>query len=151
MFPVSLPPPPSADGGDWSAEILDEVRQEFNGELTLLDPSVAVPVGDPYDPETGLGGETTFATVIAARPGRAQQFQLPLERAASGQWITKRRYRFQCEIKADDPLIEKGMLLKWSGGKDPVLSKLTFTVLAATNSSHAALRTILCSTEGDDV
>lgn len=125
--------------GDWPAEILEAARETFNGHLTLYRP------GEPgtYDSKTNtFAGGTPDEVLIADRPARAQHIRLPQEYNDGNGWGTKRRYRFQCEILEDDPAITKGLFVRFSGGRDPELEKVAFQVVSATNSSHAALRTI---------
>jgi hypothetical protein len=135
---------PVSSGSDWSAEILDGAKGEFNGELRIMlpgAPGVYRPVADEVD------GGTEALVVIDWRPGRAQHIRLPLEINNGDGWNTERRYRFQCEILDGDPLIPQGSYVEFRGGKDPSLHDFTFQVTSAVNSSHAALRTILTATE----
>lgn len=138
-----LPPPPSSQ--DWPDEILAVARQQFNCVIDVIDPTRVV--DEPYDPITDTGGTSAPLVVIADRPARVQHIRLPLEQSGASEWGTKRRYRVQCEILTGDALIRKGFMVRVRGGRDPVLSRFALQVLSASNSSHAALRTIETITE----
>lgn len=144
---IPMPPPPSVDDDDWPAAILEDAKTQFNGMLTVLDPSNPVPVGPEYDPITGTGGETAPAVVIESRPARAQHRTSPIQADSAMEPGFLQRYHFQCEILPGDPAITKGMIVKFAGGKDPRLANMIFNVQFAANSSHAALRTIRTTTE----
>jgi hypothetical protein len=132
---------------DWSGEILEVAREFFNCAIDVILP------GKPgkYNPSTDAydgAGAVPDVMVIEGRPARAQHIRLPLEQAGAYEWSTKRRYRFQIELLASDPVIRKGMVVRVrEGGKDPVLVHFAFEVASASNSSHAALRTIETLTE----
>ncbi|WP_406245793.1 DUF6093 family protein [Microbacterium sp. M] len=136
---------PISDDADWPLEILESAREEFNGTL------IVSKAGEPgeFDPITGgTTGGTPPTVVLGPRAARAQNLAMPSEINGGDSWETKRRYRFQCEILPGDPSITKGLIVTFDGGRDPEIEKMTFQVLWATNSSHAALRTIYCATEG---
>lgn len=130
---------PISPAGDWPALILETAREFFNGSLDILLP------GEPgkYDPvEDEITGGTPGVAVISGRPARAQHLRAPQDFNDGTGWDVKRVYRFQCEILDGDPSITKGMFARFSGGRDPELAKVEFQIVSATNSSHAALRTI---------
>lgn len=134
---MALSPISSPDS--WPDEILEAAREFFNGSLSIYVP------GEPgtYDPvtDTTTGG-TPDVAVISDRPARAQHLRSPQDFNDGNGWDVKRVYRFQCEILAGDPSITKGMVARFTGGRDPELAKVEFQVVSATNSSHAALRTV---------
>lgn len=136
---MHLPNP--ATRADWSAEITEEALGEVNGEISVLNPGETVEI--PYDPGTDEGGDVVMATVLANRPARIQHLRSPVDASVADQWQTKRAIRFQIELRAGDPLILKGYIVKVvDGGKDKSLEQFAYTVTSAVNSSHAALRTI---------
>lgn len=129
----------SNSSAGWPELILETAREFFNGTLDIYLP------GEPgtYDPVTDeTTGGTPDVPVITGRPARAQHLRAPQDFNDGNGWDVKRVYRFQCEILADDPSITKGMVARFSGGRDPELAKVEFQVVSATNSSHAAVRTI---------
>lgn len=129
----------------WEHEILEAARETFNGFITISRPEAP----GIYYPATGEYTDgSPGAVLIADRPARAQHIRLPEEKADGDGWQTKRRYRFQYEILPGDPSITKGLVVTYRGGLDPELAKMTFQVVWATNSSHAALRTVETVTEG---
>jgi hypothetical protein len=136
-----------SDDEDWPEEILEVARDFFNCTIDVILP------GKPgkYDPitDTNTGeGYVAPTTILEARAARAQHIRLPLEQAGAYEWSTKRRYRFQIELLAADPVVRKGMVVRVrAGGRDPVLENFAFEVASASNSSHAALRTIETLTE----
>lgn len=136
--------PRVSSDSSWSGEILEAAREFFNGTLTITKP------GTPgqLQPDGTRGPSTPGETVIAPRPARAQHLASPTETNDGNGWDTRRRYRFQCEILPGDKAITKGLVVTFDGGRDPELEKMTFQVLWATNSSHAAVRTIEAITEG---
>ena len=136
---------PISDADDWPAEIRESAREEFNGVITVSK------AGEPgtFDPISGgTTGGTPPTILLGPRPARAQNLAMPSEINGGEGWETKRRYRFQCEIQPGDIAIAKGLIVTFDGGRDPEIEKMTFQVLWATNSSHAAVRTIYCATEG---
>lgn len=142
MTPLS----PITGDASWPDEILEAAKEFFNGLLTITKPGKA----GAYDPVTDTyTGEGYVAPVvlISNRPARAQHISSPREANSADGWDVERRYRFQCEILTGDPSITKGLVATFSGGRDPELAKMTFQVVSATNSSHAALRTVECVTE----
>lgn len=135
---------PIAPAHSWPDGILEAAREFFNGSLSIYIP------GEPgaYDPVTDtMTGGTPDVAVIADRPARAQHLRSPQDYHDGSGWDVKRVYRFQCEILPGDPSITKGMVAKFTGGRDPELAKVEFQVVTATNSSHAALRTVECVSE----
>src|SRR5690606_35150459 len=101
---------------DWSDEILQAVIGEFNGELQVVKPGK--PGRLKFGEEGGRERGTDEAIIIDWRPARAQHVRLALEQAGSAEWATKRRYRFQSEMLPSDPIITKGMLVRFRGGND---------------------------------
>lgn len=141
---MALSRPPSRLAADWPDEILQDAKQEFNGELVIRQPGTR----GARDPITGDYGPFTLgAVVLSARPARAQHIRLPLDSNDGTGSQARRRYRFQCEILPGDPSVTQGLVAYFTGGNDPELAKMTFQVRMATNSSHAALRTIETLTE----
>jgi hypothetical protein len=137
-----LTPLPTASS--WSEEIAEAAREFYNGLLTIIDP------GTPgtYDPVTDtMTGGNPDTILIADRPARAQHLGLPTQGSDVTGWNVKRRFRFQCDVLEGDPIIRKGLVATFTGGSDPSLAEYTFQVVSAVNSSHAALRTIECTTE----
>lgn len=133
------------DEAEWPDEIRDAAIEEFTGELEIRLP------GTPgeYNPQTGeIDGGTPGTVILSRRPARAQQIRLPEESSSGQGWETSRRYRFQCEILPGDQPVTKGLNVRFFGGRDPELPKMVFQVIWATNSSHAAIRTLECQTEG---
>lgn len=134
---MALSPLTPAD--DWAELILETAKETFNGLITIYRP------GTPgtYDPvtDTTVGG-TAESIVLGPRAARAQHLRLPQEFNDGTGWDVKRRYRFQFEILDGDPSITKGLYARFSGGRDPELAKVEFQIASATNSSHAALRTV---------
>lgn len=150
-----MPLSPIADVEDWSAEILEGAKEFFNGRIEVVDPSNIITV--PYDPITDEGPTSEAEIVLTndpddtvrGRPARIQHLRVPLENAGSGEWSTKRRFRFQHEMLPGDPTLRKGQLVTvLDGGKDETLTEFSYTITSAVNSSHAALRTIEAITEG---
>lgn len=89
-------------------------------------------------------------TILAGRPARVQQQRSPAVATDSGQHIAKRAFLFEIELRAGDPVIKKGMLVRvTNGGRDPQLENYGFTVTNSVNSSEAAVRTIETITELD--
>jgi hypothetical protein len=141
---MPLSRPPSRSDSDWPDEILEEAREEFDGELVIREPGTH----GERDPITGAYAPFILgAVVLTARPARAQHIRLPLDSNDGNGSQARRRYRFQCEILPGDAAVTQGLVAYFTGGRDPELAKMTFQVRMATNSSHAALRTIETITE----
>lgn len=118
---MSLPRRASIE--DWSSEIEALAREQRNGKIVVYKPDRSV--------------------IIAERPARIQNVRATPEVATSIEWSTKRFYRFQVELRPDDPHIPAGSIVRVTdGGKDHTLVDYVYEVLSASNSSHAALRTI---------
>lgn len=129
----------------WAEEIAEVAREFFDGELEVR--RVSTP--GTYNPVTGeYGADTPGEVVLSRRPARAQHLSSPNETNDGNSWQTSRRYRFQCDIREGDGSVTKGLVVRFFGGRDPEVPKMVFQVDWATNSSHAAIRTIECSTEG---
>lgn len=129
----------------WPEEILAVARTFFNCTIDVILPGEH----GTYDTDTDeYNGGTPDTIILEGRAARAQHIRLPLEQAGAYEWATKRRYRFQLELLDGDPTIRKGMVVRVrAGGRDPVLEQFAFQVASASNSSHAALRTIETVTE----
>lgn len=129
----------------WEQEIRDAVIEEFDATITVKHPDGP----GTYDP---ISGNTTPGApgevLIQDRIGRAQNLRSPIEFNDGNGWQTKLDYRIQIDALPGDPSITKGLIVLVSGGRDPELAKMTFHVGFATNSTHMAVRTINCSTEG---
>lgn len=135
------------DEDSWPQEILEVAREYFNCVIDVINPGSPGTYNPATDDYTGEGYVPDVA-VLEGREARAQHIRLPLEQAGAREWATKRRYRFQTELLDADPPITKGMIVRVrSGGRDPVLENFAFEVASASNSSHAALRTIETLTE----
>lgn len=136
MAPLS----PIPDPDDWPSEIAEAAAEEFNILITVTYGGTE----GTYDPITdSYTGGTEPTVLLEDRPARAQHKNLPAESAGAAEWATKRRYHFQTRLQDGDPAIPKGAKVSvTAGGRDPVLESYTFVVITATNSSHAALRTI---------
>lgn len=142
---MALSRPPSKFAESWPDEIRDAAVEEFNGSLTVRKPGVP----GVFDPATGsYGPDVLGEVVLGPRRARAQHLRSPRSFNDGNGWQTTISYQFQCEILPGDPSITKGLIVYFEGGRDPELARMTFQVEFATNSSHAALRTIDCSTEG---
>lgn len=140
-----MPLLPLDEADDWSSEIFEDAQSMFDGELCIIKPGTPGTYVPALDAETGGTPDTV---VVDWRPARAQHIRMPMETNDSNGWTTRRRFRFQCEIRDADPLITKGLVVRFRGGKDHTLALLAFQVVSALNSSHAALRTIEATTEG---
>lgn len=130
---------------EWPDEIAEDAREEFDGEVEIRE------AGTPgeFDPVTGTRGPgVPGEVVLSRRPARAQHIRLPLESNDSNSWQTRRRYRIQCDILDGDLSVTKGLVARFYGGRDAEIPKMVLQVQWATNSSHAAVRTIECMTEG---
>lgn len=141
---MALRRPPKDE--DWPEEILEAARSQCNSVISVYaDDGVA----GTYDPKTDTRtGGTPDSVLIQSRPARIQHLGAPSEVASSFAWENKRRYRFQIEMLEADPDIPKGAYVKVEdGGRNPKLVGPAYQITSAGNSSHAALRTILASTE----
>jgi len=141
-----MPPlSPVSAGSDWSREIYEAAKELFNGEARVMRPDGKPDSWDPITGETTPG--TPDSVVQDWRPARAQHIRTPLEQSTGGGWSTERRFRFQMELRPDDVPLSKGLYVQFRGGKDHTLEQFAFQMMSAVNSSHAALRTLECSTE----
>ncbi len=134
---------------DWPTEILEAVKAEWNGEYRVRRPDAA----GSYDPaaDAWTGGEPGDV-VIDWTLGRCQNMLNPSKRAEDWGTAVERRYLFNGEIHEDDDPILKGYLVEWrylpgTPKRDPELEKMFFRVIGASNSSHAAVRTIYTVSE----
>lgn len=130
--------PALTDDSDWSAEITEDAVGEMNGRIGVYAP------GDRDD----------LTEVMAPRRARIQQIRRPVQAVGADEWTIVRDFVFQVEILpgdadlTDDQIIRKGLIVRvFDGGKDQWLERFAFPVLNAVNSSHAALRTIQCTSE----
>lgn len=131
----------------WSEEILEVAREYFNGVIDVFIPATLGKYDPVTDERTGEG-YVPEQVLIGARQARIQQLQTPREQSGSYEWSTKRRYRFQVELLTNDPVIHKGAMVRVrDGGRDSQLEDYVYQVTSASNSSHAALRTIETVTE----
>ena len=132
---------PITPAADWPSEIADAAIPEFTGRISVIDPSTS---NGTYNPDADAYiGAIADTPILSNRAARIQHIRLPLEQSGAREWGAKRRYRFQIELRDGDPEITKGMIVRViDGGRDPSLVNYAFTVLSATNSSHAAIRTI---------
>jgi hypothetical protein len=137
---------PSRDSdAHWADEIRDAAVEEFDALITVKrpdGPSVLDPISGTRTP--GTPGEV----LIQARRGRAQNLRAPVEFDDGNGWQTKLAYRVQIDPAPGDPSITKGLLVLVADGRDPELVKMTLHVGFAANSTHMAVRTIYCATEG---
>lgn len=135
------------DATSWPEEIAEAAREFMNCTIKVVRPGKSGKYDPTTDDYTGEGYEPE-KIILQDRAARAQHIRLALEQAGAYEWSTKRRYRFQIELLADDPTITKGMVVRVTGGgNDPSLQHFAFEVVSASNSSHAALRTIETLTE----
>ena len=139
-----LPAPYAED--DWAAEITEDARTQFNGVVTIRMPSAE----GAYNPTTDVTTPgAAGAVLIQSRPARIQHIGAPRQNDSTEGWSTEQGIRVQFEILAGDPVIPKGAEVHVEdGGRDAQLESYVFQVAKALNSSHAALRTVLASTEG---
>ena len=130
----------------WSDEIRDAAVEFFDALITVKRPDG--PPGE-YDPITGETEPGTPGEIlIQDRIGRAQNLRSPIEFNDGNGKQTKLDYRIQIDALPGDPSITEGLIVLVDGGRDPELQKMTFHVGFATNSTHMAVRTIMCATEG---
>ncbi|MFT4258053.1 DUF6093 family protein [Microbacterium sp.] len=142
---MALSRPKHLSADSWPDEIAAVARGQFNGTITIRRPGT--PGG--YDPITGdRFPDAPGEIVLGPRPARAQHLRAPRVVSDGNGSQTSITYQFQCDLLPGDASITKGLVVTFDGGRDPELAKMTFQVEFATNSSHAAVRTIDCSTEG---
>ena len=134
---------------DWPDEILEVVKAEWDIRWRIVEP------GEPgeYDPvsDTTTGG-TEPTVFLDWRNGRAQNMLNPTKRAEDWGTAIERRYLFHGEILSTDPSIPLGKMIEceYLPGKkkrDPEIERLFFRVIGASNSSHAAVRTVYAVTD----
>jgi len=129
----------------WSEEIRDDAVGEFDAQITVKQPDGP----GTFDPITGtMTPGMPGAVLIQDRAGRAQNLRSPIEYNDGNGSQTKLDYRIQIDAEAGDPSITEGLVVLVKGGRDPELTKMTFHVGFATNSTHMAVRTIHASSEG---
>jgi len=113
------------DFGNWSQQIADVAEEFMNASI-----------------EIQVGQEDTGPTLYEGK-ARVQHVRFPREVEDAVQWQGARSYRFQIPLTDDLPFIPKGALIRVSDGqRDPELEEMLFEVVASTNSSHAAVRTL---------
>ncbi len=129
---------------DWPGEILATVKAEWNVEWKVVTPGTTGTYNPVTDTHTGATSETV---VMDWREGRCQSLLNPRKRSEDWGLATERTYLFQGEIKESDAPILEGMQVKvkYKDGavkRDPEIEDLIFRVIGATNSGHAAVRTV---------
>lgn len=133
--------------GSWSEQITAAAEQFMNAAIEIYDPNTSVPPTIPYDPVTGLGGESEPAVLWSGK-ARVQHLRQPQEVTTAAEWTAYRSYRFQVPLDEVSGLIDKGMRIRVTdAGRDPSLLQMTYTIEASTNSSHAAVRTFETTAE----
>jgi len=114
----------------WEAEIAAEAIGEMNAVIRIY---------------TSVTDETV---IVDNRPARLVVIERPQQILGTDQWNVERRTRIQIELKQDDPLFLKGMIVRvLDGGRDPSLERYAFEVMITTSDSHAAVRTLECISE----
>lgn len=110
---------------DWSDEIADAAEEYMNASIEVVK------------------GQTATNVRLYLGKARVQHVRFPREGENVADWIGARSYRFQIPLTDDLPFINSGALIKVrSGSRDPELYDMLFEVVASTNSSHAAVRTL---------
>ena len=130
-MPLPTPLPASAS---WPDEIARSAEREMKGEIAL------------YDSVSNPGEAPTLVLLVQSK---ASIITLGISEAVvGGQWITKRAVRVKIPRDAYLSPIGNGTLLRvLDGGNDKTLEQFAYIVLAAANSSHAAVRSIECVSE----
>lgn len=140
---MALPRLPRAS--HWSDEIHDAAVEFFDALITVKHPDKP----GELDPATGqIAPGEPGEVLIENRPGRAQNLRSPIEYNDGNGSQNKLDYRVQIDPHPDDPSITEGLIVLVKNGRDPELPKMTLHVGFATNSTHMAVRTIMCRTEG---
>jgi hypothetical protein len=133
--------------GHWS-DVIGQVAEEyFNGVIDIFTVSESV---EPFNPETGEGGNEVETFIATGVPARIQHLREPRPVTATYEATTYRRVRFQVNLATYGSLaIPEGARIRIAdGGKDPELVGRIAVVTSAVNSSHAAVRTIEGITNG---
>lgn len=129
---------------DIASEVLDTAREYLNGTIDVYWPGAP----GTYDPVADARtGSTADNVVISARPARAQLYRAPLMKNDGNGASVRTRIKFQIEILAGDPIVQKGMRVRYSGGNDPQMNSFVYEVESAIVSSWNLMRTIMCSSE----
>ena len=143
-----MPIPALADPSDWAAQIAAAVLPELTATVDVIDPNGGEPT--PYDPKTDTGGDTAELSILIGREARIVFLTSPSEGVTSSElWTVKRRAVIQLVMRADDPEVSKGYMVRVTDPGsygDPQLLGKTFEVLFGANGSKAALRTLQCVT-----
>lgn len=145
-----MPLPRPAASSSHFAEV-EAVASQYRGVTISIFRPGAKAAGTRYDPEADTGAGTGRTPIIAGRPARAQQMRNPQENSNLDQYTTKRAFLFETEIRADDPIIAKGDIVRVTEVRtgDTTLVHFAFEVQSALNSSEAPLRSIFTITEAD--
>lgn len=117
--------------------------EEVNGEIRISKPGRPGRLNDQMERAGGVAG----ATLIDWRPALSQHLTSSPAGAASADRAMEHRYRFQFELRADDPEITKGSVVEFRGGRDPVLNSAALQVTSAKGSGHSTIRKVLATTE----
>ena len=125
----------------WEDEIAQEAATEFKAVISIYHPGETVTV--PYDPVSGLGGDTVPVYIAQNVPARAQHIRTPDWQKTTYDVSAYRHYRFQIAMADAPAAVPKGYIVRIEAiPRDPSLVGYTATVQASTNSSNAAVRTI---------
>lgn len=128
----------------WEDEIAEVAQQFMTATIEVFDVTESE---DPYDPETGEGGEpveTSLYTGLA----RVQQIRQPRDISTNTEWGTNRNFRFQLPYNELD-VFSKGQRIRvLVSDRDASLENLIFVIQSAVNSDHRAVRTIEAVTDG---
>ena len=114
---------------NWPLEIAAAVLPFMTATAKFYDPTSATP---------------TEAVLTSA--ARAQPFRLQTDASTETNWANKRLVRLQLPLDATTGIIEQGWACQLEGCADPTLNMVTLIVVSAINSSHAAIRTVICET-----
>lgn len=127
--------PPRSDPSDWSAEIADEAERHMKARVAVYE-------------SRSVGGARPTLTKLFESKARVQHLRAPTETAQSEEWSTKTAFTIQIPLRVYPGLIRKGLTLRvLDGDKDKALEQIAMTVQRAINSSDAAVRTIVATSE----
>lgn len=97
---------------------------------------------------TSVGGGRPTLTKLFQSKARVQHLRAPTENMQSEEWSTKTAFTIEVPLNAYAGLIRKGLTLRvLDGHKDKALEQIAMTVQRAINSSDAAVRTIVATSE----